>query len=107
MYWQYFNQNRWQFYNRTKTAEKVDSEDFRTWDLQTLFDETHEYYQKSLENGLMLQLEPLGKYDDIIIVDNDSKQLRTTLYDFLLTLPVNLGNLQSPDRYNTSSNQLR
>ena len=37
MYWQYFQQNRWQFYNRTQTAEKVDDTDFRTWDLETLF----------------------------------------------------------------------
>ena len=39
LYWQYFKNNRWQFYNRTKTAEKVNTEDFRTWDLQTLFNE--------------------------------------------------------------------
>lgn len=83
LYWQYFNQNRYTFYNRTKTAEKVDSEDFRTWDLETLFEEIHIHYQNSLENGLMLQLEALGKYDDILIVTNDSKQLRPTLFDFL------------------------
>ncbi|MGB5417823.1 hypothetical protein, partial [Algibacter sp.] len=54
LYWQYFNQHRWQFYNRTETAEKVDADDFRTWDLQTLFDEVHVHFQRSLENGLML-----------------------------------------------------
>jgi len=83
LYWQYFNQNRYTFYNRTKTAEKVDSEDFRTWDLQTLFHEIHIHYQNSLENGLMLQLEPLEKYNEILIVADNSKQLRPTLFDFL------------------------
>ena len=39
LYWQYFQQNRWKLYNRTKTSGKVSKEDFRTWDLQTLFDE--------------------------------------------------------------------
>lgn len=83
MFWQYFNQNRWQFYNRTNTENKVDSVDFRTWDLQTLFNEIHLQYQNSLQNGLMLQLEPLGKYDAILSLQKDSKIYRPTLFDFL------------------------
>ena len=83
LYWQYFNQNRYQFYNRTKTVEKVDFEDFRTWDLQTLFDETHTHYQKSLENGLMLQQESLKKYSVLLNKQKGSKIYRPTLFDFL------------------------
>ena len=83
LYWQYFNQNRYKFYNRTKTEAKVDSEDFRTWDLQTLFSEIHNHYQKSLENGLMLQLEPLSNYSVVLNEQKDSKIYRPTLYDFL------------------------
>ncbi|MFI0428205.1 carboxypeptidase-like regulatory domain-containing protein [Mariniflexile sp. HMF6888] len=83
LYWQYFNQNRWQFYNRTNTESKVDPVDFRTWDLQTLFDEIHLHYQNALQNGLMLQLEPLGKYDAILNIQKDSKIYRPTLFDFL------------------------
>ncbi len=83
MYWQYFNGSRWKFYNRTKTSEKVDVTDFRTWDLQTLFDEIHLHYQNSLHNGLMLQLEPLSAYEDILAESKDSKIYRPTLFDFL------------------------
>ncbi len=83
IYWQYFNQNRWKFYNRTKTSEKVDAEDFRTWDLQTLFNEIHIHYQNSLQSGLMLQLEPLSNYDDILNLQKKSKTYRATLFDFL------------------------
>ncbi|MEN3322836.1 MG2 domain-containing protein [Mariniflexile soesokkakense] len=83
LYWQYFNQNRWLFYNRTKTAEKVDTTDFRTWDLQTLFDEIHLHYKNSLQNGLMLKLEPLSNYDAILIIQKNSKIYRPTLFDFL------------------------
>ncbi|TGV02030.1 alpha-2-macroglobulin family protein [Flavivirga rizhaonensis] len=90
MYWQYYNQNRWKFYNRTKTTEKVDPstssgqvEDFRTWDLQTIFNEIHLHYQNSLQSGLMLQLEPLSDYDDILNLQKDSKIYRPTLFDFL------------------------
>ncbi|WP_339917077.1 alpha-2-macroglobulin family protein [Yeosuana marina] len=83
MYWQYFNQNRWQFYNRTKTEEKVDATDFRTWDLQTLFNEINTHFQKSLKNASMLQLEPLSNYDDLLVLQKDSKIYRPTLFDFL------------------------
>ncbi|WP_372753424.1 alpha-2-macroglobulin [Mariniflexile sp.] len=83
LYWQYFNQNRWQFYKRTKTNEKVDTNDFRTWDLQTLFDEIHLHYQNSLHNSQTLKLQPLSKYDSILTLQKGSKIYRPTLFDFL------------------------
>ena len=90
LYWQYFNQNRWQFYNRTQTSKKVNAEDFRTWDLQTLFNEIHIHYQNSLKNGLMLQLEPLNNYDALLNIKKDSKifikQTKLTLQNQLINL---------------------
>ena len=83
LYWQYFNEHRWQFYNRTKTSEKVDQTDFRTWDLQTLFNEIHFYFQKSLKNGLMLQQENLDDYALILSEVKTSKIYRPTLFDLL------------------------
>ncbi|WP_452221885.1 alpha-2-macroglobulin family protein [Lacinutrix salivirga] len=83
LYWQYFNQNRYKFYNRTKTEDKVDTEDFRTWDLQTLFNEVHQHYQASLENGLVLQQTNLEAFDAIINKQKDSRIYRPTLYDLL------------------------
>ncbi len=83
LYWQYFNNNRYKFYNRTKTETKVDKEDFRTWDLQTLFDEISIHYQNSLENGLILQQTRLVDYDAILIKSNESKLYRPTLFDLL------------------------
>ncbi len=83
MYWQYFQQNRYKFYNRTKTESKVDEVDFRTWDLETLFNEIHVYYQRSLENGILLQLEPLDNYKTLIVEAKNSKNFRPTLYDLL------------------------
>ncbi len=83
LYWQYFQQNRWQFYNRTNTETKVDAADFRTWDLQTLFDEIHLYYQESLKNGLIAQRTSLELFDDILHTQKDSKVFRPTLFDFL------------------------
>ena len=56
LYWQFFQQNRYQFYNRTKTEVKVDSVDFRTWDLTTLFKEITVHFDASLENEAELKL---------------------------------------------------
>ncbi len=83
LYWQYFQQNRWKFYNRTNTTEKVDVNDFRTWDLQTLFDEVHLLFQNSLQNGLLLQQANLNEFDVILHKQKDSKIYRPTVYDFL------------------------
>lgn len=83
LYWQYFNQNKWKFYNRTKTSEKVDTIDFRTWDLDTLFAEIHTHYQKSLENGLLLQQTDIREFSDILYIVQGSKEYRPSLFDFL------------------------
>ncbi|RIA10536.1 LOW QUALITY PROTEIN: alpha-2-macroglobulin family protein [Flavobacteriaceae bacterium MAR_2010_72] len=83
LYWQYFQQNRYQFYNRTHTEAKVDATDFRTWDLQTLFEEIHSHYQKSLKNGLILQQTKLDSYDEILLKTDGSKRYRPTLFDLL------------------------
>ncbi len=83
LYWQYFQQNRWRFYNRTNTTQKIDSTDFRTWDLQTIFEETHQHYQRSLNNALTLQQTDLSLYNDILTTQKNSKKFRPTLYDFL------------------------
>ncbi|TCK68546.1 alpha-2-macroglobulin family protein [Winogradskyella wandonensis] len=82
LYWQYYQNNRYKFYNRSKTDVQI-GEDFRTWDLQTLFAEIHKYYQFSLQNGLILQQEPLEKYSALLNEVEDSKTYRPTLFDFL------------------------
>lgn len=83
MYWQYFQNNRYQFYNRTETKEKVDASDFRTWDLETLFKEIHTHLDASLQNAEALQKLNLAKYDAIIHTVEGSKTYRPTVYDFL------------------------
>ncbi|QRM90941.1 alpha-2-macroglobulin [Lacinutrix sp. WUR7] len=83
LYWQYFEQNRYQFYNRTKTEEKVDATDFRTWDLQALFAEINTHYQASLENGLLLQQTNLDNYEALLQEQENSKIFRPTLFDLL------------------------
>ncbi len=82
LYWQYFQQNRWQFYNRTRTTA-TDTVDFRTWDLQTLFAEIHWHFQYSLQQQARSQQTDLQQFRDILEEAAGSKTFQPTLYDFL------------------------
>ena len=83
LYWQYFNQNRYKFYNRTKTESKVDDEDFRTWDLETLFTQIQTLFNQSLEDESVLKTTPINQFEAIILLAENSQTYRPTLYDLL------------------------
>ncbi|MCG2461746.1 alpha-2-macroglobulin [Flavobacteriaceae bacterium F89] len=83
LYWQYFQQNRYKFYNRTHTGSKIDSSDFRTWDLVALFDEINLHFANSLKNTAQLQKIDLQDYSEIIDRQKDSERYRPTLFDIL------------------------
>ncbi|WP_298422320.1 alpha-2-macroglobulin family protein [uncultured Kordia sp.] len=83
IYWEYFSGSRYLFYNRTETSEKVDANDFRTWDLQTLFKEIHKHFDASFENATQLQKLDLSEFDVILHTEKDSKIYRPTVYDLL------------------------
>lgn len=83
LYWQYFNQNRYKFYNRTKTDQKINLNDFRTWDLETLFKEIHQHFKTSLENADDLQEIKISTFADILQINKESRVYRPTLFDFL------------------------
>ncbi|MDX1471372.1 MAG: alpha-2-macroglobulin, partial [Flavobacteriaceae bacterium] len=83
LYWQYFQQNRYRFYNRTNTSQKVDSTDFRTWDLITLFHEIDTHFKKSLQNKELLKTVPKGRFEAIIEEAQGSDSLRPSIYDLL------------------------
>ncbi|WP_194528713.1 alpha-2-macroglobulin family protein [Zobellia roscoffensis] len=83
LYWQYFQQNRYQFYNRTSTETKVDHVDFRTWDLTTLFHEIKLHFTASLENPKELQNTDLQGFEELLNQQKGSGSFRPTLYDIL------------------------
>ncbi len=83
LYWQYFQQNRYRFYNRTKTTAKVDSTDFRTWDLTTLFEEISIHFEASLKNEKGLKETKTRLFDDILDKQPNSELYRPTLFDLL------------------------
>ncbi len=83
LYWQYFKQNRYLFYNRTETEEKVDASDFRTWDLTTLFKEVGLHFEHSLKDAGVLQNTRIGDFEDILEYYPSSDVYRPTLFDLL------------------------
>lgn len=83
LYWQYFQQNRYQFYNRTKTESKGDSIDFRTWDLTTIFGEIRVHFENSLQNPTGLQQVKLDGFTPILLKQKGSENHRPTLFDLL------------------------
>lgn len=91
LYFQYFNDNSWKFSNRTETEEKQ-SDDFRTWDLKTLFKEINSYYIASLENKELLQQTKLISYTVILNKEKGSHVFRPTLYDLLANRAIDYFN---------------
>jgi len=82
MFWQYLQNNRWKFYDRTKLAEEK-SKDITTWSIDKLYATISALYKASLQNDAVLKSTKLEGLDAIIVKGENTRQLRPTLYDFL------------------------
>ena len=87
MYWNYYQQHRYQLYNRTNTkdfsqnpADKKD--DIATWTADDLHKKISELYLQSIKNSILLQQIKPEPYDAIIVKGN-VRHLRPTLFDLL------------------------
>ena len=81
MYWNYFQQNRYKFYQRTNTVN-FDKKDIATWTTDDLHKKIGELYIASLEDENLLKKTQLEPYEAIIIKGN-ARNLRPTLFDLL------------------------
>ncbi len=95
-YWQYYENNRWKFYNRTETVN-FKNDDITTWDLKTIFSQVLKNYNASLENADSLKRTPLNIYDDIILKQKESRKFRPTLFDFLAHRAIDFYSNEEPD----------
>ncbi|MFD2530606.1 alpha-2-macroglobulin family protein [Polaribacter marinaquae] len=98
LYWQYFKQNRYKFYNRTATKEKTNLKDFRTWDLASIFKEIQFHFDNSLQNDKQLLEIKITDYNDILNIDDETIQFKPSLFDFLANSALKF--------YNTSENSI-
>jgi hypothetical protein len=69
MYWNYYQQNRWDLYNRTKTTD-FKKDDITTWGTDDFHKKIGELYQRSLKEEKLLQQTRLEPFDAIIIKGN-------------------------------------
>ena len=83
IYWQYYQNNRWRFQQRTETVN-FDNEDFQTWDLPRLIREIVKYFNASLEESDKLKKISIKEFEDILVYGTtEHSYLRPTLYDLL------------------------
>jgi len=80
-YWQYYSRERWRFLNRSST-DKLDDDDFTTWDLRKLFGEISGLFQSVLKEEEKLQAQPIKPYASTLDMGNMPPEWRSTLFDF-------------------------
>lgn len=82
--WNYYNQHRWQFENRTYVADG-ENLDIRTWDLKRIVERIVYHYSLSLENAQALSSFQLTDFKEILVDDfsSEAMQMRPTIYHFL------------------------
>ena len=66
LYWNYFQQHRYQLYNRTKTYN-YQKYDIGSWDAEDLHKKIGELYLQSIQNEKLLQQTKLEPFDAIIV----------------------------------------
>lgn len=87
MYWNYYQQNRWDLYNRTQTTN-FKKDDIATWTADDFHKKMGDLYQASLQQEKLLQQTKLEPFDAIIIKGN-VRHLRPTLFDLLAHRALN------------------
>jgi Bacterial Alpha-2-macroglobulin MG10 domain/Alpha-2-macroglobulin family/MG2 domain len=80
-YYQYFQQHRWQLYDRSRTVN-FKKDDIATWDADDLHKKISDLYLQSIKEEKTLQQTKLEPFDPIIVKGN-ARNLRPTLYDLL------------------------
>jgi len=88
VYQNYFNSNRYIFYNRSETIN-FKNDDIKTWDLKKITNEIITNYLLSLNNPDLLKSTKLHQFDLILKKEENSKLYRSTLYDFLAHRALN------------------
>jgi hypothetical protein len=81
MYFSYFENHRWQLYDRTKTTQ-FKKDDIATWGAEDFHKKISELYLKSIKEDKLLKQAKLEPFAAIIIHGN-VRHLRPTLFDLL------------------------
>jgi hypothetical protein len=82
-YWNYFQQNRWRFMQRTATAA-APGKDITTWDLPRIYAEIDKQFTQAMSHAGELKAIPIAAYDALLEKGTVPDTYRPTLYDFLV-----------------------
>ena len=82
-YWQYFQQNRWKFQQRTNLASGPGA-DLLTWDLAHIIAAIDRHFSAALADAAALQATPVADYDFLLSKGNMPDRFRPSLWDFLV-----------------------
>ncbi|MDR0420882.1 MAG: carboxypeptidase-like regulatory domain-containing protein [Prevotellaceae bacterium] len=92
----YFQQNRWRYYNRTDVNDDKSNSDVTTWSLNRILDECSDAFKRSLTNSNALGKIKLDYINDILIENKETREYRPTLYDFIAHRAIQiLGNSET------------
>lgn len=81
-YHSYYEENQWQFSQRSATAVPP-GEDIETWDLKRILAEVDKRFQAALEGKEALRDQPIGTFKDVLSPAALGDATRPTLYDFI------------------------
>jgi uncharacterized protein YfaS (alpha-2-macroglobulin family) len=83
MYWQYYQNNRYRFSERTALIN-VKEDDIETWSLNKIVEETFLQYKLSLEDADRLKATNIELYEEVLSRGDElGRSYRPTLFDFL------------------------
>jgi len=95
MYWKYFQQNRYKYFQRTQLTKP--GTDFTNWDLKTIINETSSLYRSSLADAKTEQATSIGVLDGVLTGDKNTRYLRPTLYDLLVNRALDFYLTEDPN----------
>ena len=81
-YWQYFQQNRWRFQQRSQARGGI-GDDIETWDLTRILEKIDDVFTEALSDAESLKQTPIRQYGDLFDKGNVSDAYRPTVYDVL------------------------
>lgn len=92
IYTNYYQQNRWQFANRSELAIANEA-DIKTWDLKTILKRVQFHYDASLQNADQLKRTPINYFEPILLNSNylneNDKAAQPYLFDLLARRAAN------------------
>ncbi len=82
LYWNYYQQHRYQILQRTKMVAQV-GDDFEQWDAARFVEKTSALYLQSITRAEDLKRINIESYDPVLIKGTNTRTLRPTLFDLL------------------------